>query len=153
MPTAQRAAVSLLCSFQVHRWQGVREFLAVVPAGSLVADLGCGNGKYFCDACFSRKKSEQASHNATAAAAATLAHQGDATFNGTHVVGTDRCRRLLDIAAEVDAPGAQCLACDVVALPYRDQVFDYTLSIAVREQFSAACFYFFLPIVVAIFRH
>eukprot|EP00750_Incisomonas_marina_P019698 INCI3608.3.p1 GENE.INCI3608.3~~INCI3608.3.p1 ORF type:complete len:695 (+),score=92.55 INCI3608.3:36-2087(+) len=114
---------------RVHRWPGVREFLAGVPPGSLVADLGCGNGKYFGDACFSRK-SKQANNTATSA------HRDDVSLNGTHIVGSDRCRRLLEIAADVDAVGAQCLACDVVALPYREQAFDYTLSIAVLHHLS-----------------
>ena len=28
-------------------WPKVREFLDSVPAGAVIADVGCGNGKYF----------------------------------------------------------------------------------------------------------
>lgn len=44
---SQASNFSMLCRHRFAIWPKVREFMAALPAGAVVADVGCGNGKYF----------------------------------------------------------------------------------------------------------
>jgi len=83
-----------------------------------VADLGCGNGKYFANAQKGNSDGGRGNH--------------------IQVFGCDGCMRLLEIASkherqfESGGQAAQCAAADVVSIPFRSNVFDYSISIAVR---------------------
>ena len=105
-------------------------FLKTVPPGSLVGDLGCGNGKYFWDV----------QHASGLSSSPTKTSE-----SGIRVVGSDRCRRLLELARErsprlPNNEGSQaplerpeCVVADVTNSPYRSGVFDFTLNIAVSH--------------------
>lgn len=87
-------------------WPRVEEFVSSLPAHSLIADLGCGNGKL-------------------AAAFRDGGHCG---------LGCDFSRELVRIAAVQQGMEAQ--TADVMALPYRSAAFDAALSIAVLHHVS-----------------
>jgi alkylated DNA repair protein alkB family protein 8 len=89
-------------------WPRVVEFVQSLPARSLVADLGCGNGK-MAPAC-----------------------RGAGHF----AVGCDFSIELVRIAAS--QLGMEAQAADCMVLPYRDAVFDAALSIAVLHHASTA---------------
>ena len=103
-----------------------------------MGDFGCGNGKYVDDVLRGCSASESTQGITPSASTGT----------GIHLVGSDRCVRLLDIAkrrhADADNEAtksaqsrqqrrrsAEYLGCDVVALPYVSAIFDFTMSIAV----------------------
>ncbi len=160
---------------QVHCWPGVLEFLRRAPPGALVGDLGCGNGKYFPHALQGNSASRSSADMVQEAAGVKSVPISDAATTptrGVQVLGSDRCLRLLNIAAAVSTAasartdgtgrregeeeggrggggrgggagagargggGVHFLACDVVGLPYRDGVFDLTLSVAVLHHLS-----------------
>lgn len=106
--------VQLVYDAIAHEWHGTRykawprvsEFVAQQPASSLIADLGCGNGKMH-PAC------REAGHCA---------------------IGCDFSIELVRICAL--KLGMQAQAADVTMLPYRDEVFDAALSIAVLHHIS-----------------
>lgn len=91
-------------------WPRVDTFLASLPRGALLADVGCGNGKYL----------------AAAAAAG----------RGVVAVGTDRCAPLAALAAAA-ARGADAAVADARAQPFRGGVFDAALNIAVVHHFAS----------------
>lgn len=93
-------------STRYKAWPRVIEFVQALPAHSLVADLGCGNGKI-------APHCREAKH---------------------HAVGCDFSAELVRIAALQQGLDAQ--TADVMALPYRDAVFDAALSIAVLHHVS-----------------
>ncbi|XP_013386160.1 uncharacterized protein LOC106155736 [Lingula anatina] len=84
-------------------WPKVKQFIEDLEPGALVADIGCGNGKYL------------------------------GINSSVYKLGTDRCARLVEIAAE---HGHQTMVSDSLLLPYRDNVFDAVISIAVIHHFS-----------------
>lgn len=92
-------------------WPAVDAFLASLPHHALVADLGCGNGKYLLVA--------------------------QRLPNEPFAVGTDRCAPLVDIAAKQREDGTigssrfDAGVADVRELPFRDCVFDAAVNIAV----------------------
>ena len=88
-------------------WPRVEEFVRALPPSSLVADLGCGNGKM------------------AAACRAGATTPSAATFPPASC-GSPRCSKKLD--AQV---------ADVMALPYRAGAFDAALSIAVLHHVSS----------------
>ncbi|CAM9411729.1 unnamed protein product [Pylaiella littoralis] len=88
-------------------WTKVEKFLCELEACSLVADAGCGNGKYL-----------------GCKAAGGFLLGSDASVNLLHV-----CRERL--------PEAEVLASDCMRLPYRSGVFDAAISIAVLHHFSS----------------
>lgn len=90
-------------------WPRVDAFLASLPRHAVVADVGCGNGKYL-----------------AAAAAADLE---------VYAVGTDRCGPLVSIAAEAVAVADTAVA-DAREQPFRSGVFDAAINIAVVHHFS-----------------
>jgi SAM-dependent methyltransferase len=114
-------------------WAVVRDFLDALPVGSLVADVGCGDGKYFgvtnennlvmvgCDRSMgllkALKDGERAANKAIleggdniAVATAAGAGVGEAPSKPTH---------------------NQTFCCDAVQVPMRTDAFDATLCIAV----------------------
>ncbi|EOD04293.1 hypothetical protein EMIHUDRAFT_434315 [Emiliania huxleyi CCMP1516] len=88
-------------------WPRVVEFVRSLPHGSLVADLGCGNGK-LAPAC---------------------------AESGLAAVGCDFSSELVRIAAR--EMRMEALVADCLALPYRDASFDAALSIAVLHHISS----------------
>ena len=93
-------------STRYKAWPRVVDFVAALPPHSLIADLGCGNGKI-------------------------APHCRDA---GHAVIGCDFSIELLHIARS--QLGLEAQAADVMALPYRDESFDAALSIAVLHHVS-----------------
>eukprot|EP00981_Chlorochromonas_danica_P013183 scaffold5939_cov165-Ochromonas_danica.AAC.12 len=98
---------------QVH-WARVKHFLLSLPPGSLVADVGCGDGKYF-------------------------------SVNPLlQIVGCDRSWGLLSVSRRtameeeegIGAAGHESFCCDALALPFRSDLFDATLCIAVLHHLS-----------------
>eukprot|EP00803_Ostreobium_quekettii_P005720 evm.model.scf_27.9 EVM.evm.TU.scf_27.9 scf_27:65880-70787(-) len=97
-------------------WPKVRGFLEALPAAVCVADVGCGNGKYF------------------------------NVRNDVVVVGLDRSRGLLEAAAQrlqpVGLPSRWCqgydlLTGDCLRLPLRSDTFEAVLCIAVLHHVSS----------------
>mmetsp|Transcript_765 Transcript_765/g.1365 ORF Transcript_765/g.1365 Transcript_765/m.1365 type:complete len:148 (+) Transcript_765:1388-1831(+) len=87
-------------------WPNVSDYIATFPAGSLVADVGCGNGKY-------------------------LGCNKERLFT----IGTDRSFNLIDLAKQKDL-SFQTFVADSLILPLRPGVFDRVISIAVIHHFS-----------------
>ena len=87
-------------------WPKVKEYVESLPAHSLCADVGCGNGKYM----WLREKD-------------------------CFVVGTDRSENLLKIVRDKIAE-SQVFAADSLALPFRTNRLDSVISIAVIHHFS-----------------
>ncbi len=79
-------------------WKGVREFLDALPSGSLVADIGCGNGK-------------------------NMMYRKDLEFRGY-----DICFEFVKICK---LKGLTAQLGDITSLQILNNIFDYTLSIAV----------------------
>lgn len=95
-------------------WPKVKEFVDSFPPGSLVADVGCGNGKYF------------------------------GVRKDIFVVGSDRAFNLAGVASQRLLPpinGGCCMngdvfVADAVRLPVRPGVFDGVILIAVLHHIS-----------------
>ena len=87
-------------------WPKVQEFLESLPEGSIVADVGCGNGKYM-----------------------------GVAENKLFTVGTDRSFNLIGLARE-KSTSYQTFVADSLRLPLRDCSFDAAISIAVIHHFS-----------------
>ncbi|KRX00371.1 hypothetical protein PPERSA_10870 [Pseudocohnilembus persalinus] len=90
-------------------WPKVTEFLNSIEEGSLVADIGCGNGKYL--SCPQNKNGEY------------------------FMIGTDRSQNLIEICRERE-PNCQVFSADSLKLPWRSGIFDAAISIAVIHHFS-----------------
>ncbi|KAJ1821676.1 tRNA methyltransferase, has a role in tRNA modification [Coemansia sp. RSA 2598] len=86
-------------------WPVIERFIAGLPAGSIGADVGCGNGKYL------------------------GLRTGD-----IFVMGTDRSESLVDICRQRQH---ECMVSDGLDLPYRDDAFDFAISIAVIHHFAS----------------
>ena len=114
LPNLEKEHVQKVYDAVAAQWHGTRykawpkvvDFVASLPPRSLVADLGCGNGKI-------------APH------CQRLGH---------HAIGCDFSIELVRIAALQQ--GLEAQAADVMALPYRDGVFDAAMSIAVLHHVS-----------------
>ena len=87
-------------------WPKIVEFLNGLPDGSLVADVGCGNGKYL------------------------------GVNKNLQMVGTDRSFNLIQICAERSNKQFQTFVADSLLLPLRSDSFDNVISIAVVHHFS-----------------
>ena len=114
LPNIEREHVQRVYDAVATQWHGTRykawprvvEFVQSLPERALVADLGCGNGKI-------APHCREAGHCA---------------------IGCDFSIELVRIAALQQ--GLEAQAADVMALPYRDAVFDAALSIAVLHHVS-----------------
>eukprot|EP00667_Euglena_gracilis_P028696 EG_transcript_36931 len=84
-------------------WPRVAAFLNGVPPGSLVADVGCGNGKNL------------------------------GVCRGSFIHGSDRSAEMVRICAD---RGFEVMVCDGLRTPYRSDVFDFVISIAVIHHWS-----------------
>lgn len=99
-------------------WPAVDDFLSSLPQDSLVADVGCGNGKYMLVAARSP--------------------------NTPFVIGTDRCAPLVAIAASHKLEGSatesrlDASTADVRSLPFREAIFDAAVNIAVVHHLATA---------------
>lgn len=89
-------------------WRGVREFLAAVPAGSAILEIGCGNGK-----------------NLGERAVDCLVH------------GCDPCEALVEIARAKN-PATELVVADGRALPYSDSSMDVVMAIAVLHHLPSS---------------
>ncbi len=87
-------------------WPKIEEFLKSLEIGSLVADVGCGNGKYL--------------------------HVNKENIS---MIGTDRSRNLIEICREKNND-FQLFSADCLKLPLRSNIFDACISIAVIHHFS-----------------
>ena len=87
-------------------WPMIVEFLNSPPDGSLVADVGCGNGKYL------------------------------GVNPNLNMIGTDRSFNLIGCARERSEQRSQTFVADSLSLPLRSNVFDSVISIAVVHHFS-----------------
>ena len=113
--TSRRDHVQKVYDAVAQEWHGTRykawprvvDFVTSQPSMSLVADLGCGNGKM-----------------SPACRAA-----------GHYAIGCDFSIELVRICAL--QLGMQAQAADVMALPYRSGIFDAALSIAVLHHISS----------------
>ena len=114
LPPLERDHVQKVYDAVATQWHGTRykawprvvEFIARLPARSLIADLGCGNGKM----------------------------APPCRDHGHHAVGCDFSIELVRIAALQQ--GLEAQAADVMAVPYRSATFDAALSIAVLHHVS-----------------
>lgn len=92
-------------------WPAVDAFVASLPRHALIADVGCGNGKYL------------------------LVAEG--SQNRPFAIGTDRCAPLVDIASKqrqedvVKRNRFDAGVADARFLPFRDGAFDAAINIAV----------------------
>jgi alkylated DNA repair protein alkB family protein 8 len=87
-------------------WPKVAEFLNSLDYHSLTADVGCGNGKYL-----------------------------NVSDKKIYTIGTDRSINLLSICRNKEV-GNQVFAADSLKLPFRSNIFDSVISIAVIHHFS-----------------
>jgi alkylated DNA repair protein alkB family protein 8 len=114
LPSLERDHVQKVYDAVATEWHGTRykawpkvvEFIEGLPTHSLIADLGCGNGKL-------------------APTCKSAGHQA---------IGCDFSIELVRIAAL--QLGLQAQAADVMALPYRSEIFDAAVSIAVLHHVS-----------------
>lgn len=93
---------------RVKPWDSVLDFVADLPAGGLVLDVGCGHGR----------------------------HARSLALTGHRVVGVDISRRLLSIGRKATASSRELgtiswIGADATALPFPDATFDAALCIAV----------------------
>ena len=103
----------LVCRFAI--WPEVRAFIAALPSGAVVADVGCGNGKYF------------------------------GVRSDVAVLGSDRSTGLVSVAMRAAQHqqergghvAADVLVADGFALPYRAGSVDAVLCIAVLHHVSS----------------
>ena len=90
-------------------WSNVKKFLDNIPKYSLIADIGCGNGKYTC-------------------------YRQD-----IFVIANDICAPLLntiDKNSNTYAYTYDCCIADGLYLPYKNKSFQYAISIAVLHHIS-----------------
>jgi ubiquinone/menaquinone biosynthesis C-methylase UbiE len=86
-------------------WPQVEQFLLALERSALVADVGCGNGKYM-----------------------TVARE-----HSINMLGSDLCVNLVEVCGE---KALEASIADNMVLPYRDQMFDAAISIAVLHHFA-----------------
>lgn len=99
-------------------WPRVKEFIESIPYASIVADVGCGNGKYF-----------------------------GVRSSDIYVSGSDRSEGLAKVASKrlspnentgiIECPLSDVAIADGIYLPYRWDSFDAAISIAVIHHMSS----------------
>lgn len=99
-------------------WPRVKEFIESIPYGSIVADVGCGNGKYF-----------------------------GVRSKDIYISGSDRSEGLALVASKrlcpsadtgiIECPHSDVAIADGLFLPYRRGSFDAAISIAVIHHMSS----------------
>lgn len=82
-------------------WNSVKLFLDSLPNYSLIADIGCGNGKYM---------------------------KYQASNKQYQYIGIDTCQNLLEIGRKRNY---NLILGNAISLPYRNNAFEYAISIAV----------------------
>ena len=87
-------------------WSRVGKFLDMIPKYSLVADVGCGNGKY------TRYRQD------------------------IFVIANDICVPLLNTIEKNSSHAYDCCVADGLYLPYKTKSFQYAISIAVLHHIS-----------------
>jgi len=87
-------------------WPRIANFLTELPFGSIVADVGCGNGKYL-----------------------------TVNEENLYTIGTDRAENFMKICKERNESW-QVFSADSLRLPFRDGAVDVAISIAVIHHFS-----------------
>lgn len=87
-------------------WPKVAEYLSKLESGAFNADVGCGNGKYL-----------------------------NVRDRDVYNIGTDRSFNLVSISRDKN-PHNQLFTADSLKLPFRSNVFDSAISIAVIHHFS-----------------
>eukprot|EP01080_Neovahlkampfia_damariscottae_P008247 gene8247-71_t len=87
-------------------WKYVQEFLSQLPKNSFIADVGCGNGKYF-----------------------------NLINKNSYIIGIDRSENLIEICNE-KYPNVESFVSDASILPFRNDIFDVSISIAVLHHIS-----------------
>ncbi|CAM9384028.1 unnamed protein product [Chrysoparadoxa australica] len=101
-------------------WPKVAAFLSELPRHSLVADVGCGNGKYL------------------RCAPQCMTVGSDASLPLLEVCMQRHHQKILEEGGEEKGDIAEVLCADNMSLPYRSGVFDAVISIAVLHHFSSA---------------
>jgi ubiquinone/menaquinone biosynthesis C-methylase UbiE len=86
-------------------WAGVQNFINEMETGSLIADIGCGNGK-------------------------NMTTRSDCKF-----VGCDSSIEFVNICIEKKL---NCIQANILNIPFKDNMFDYTLCIAVIHHLSTS---------------
>ena len=87
-------------------WKYVHDFLSELPKNTFIADIGCGNGKYF-----------------------------NLIKEHSYLIGTDRSQNLIEICNE-KYPNTESFVSDASNLPFRRDIFDVTICIAVLHHIS-----------------
>jgi tRNA (uracil-5-)-methyltransferase TRM9 len=117
-PTIERDHVHAVYDTIADHWDGTRyapwprvvEFIQSLEFGSLIADVGCGNGKYM-----------------------QPTYIGRPVAVGRGMIGCDMSKNLIQICGQ---RSFNALVCDGLLLPYRDNSFDAAISIAVFHHIS-----------------
>jgi alkylated DNA repair protein alkB family protein 8 len=117
---------SLIYSHSRHApWPSVTQFLEGLPQGSLFLDVGCGNSKYITDC-------NKQSHLAIGCdrSLPLLAQR--------RIVGSEESLGAMNdsTAANNNSYSACTLGCDATHLPYRSDIFDGVICIAVLHHLS-----------------
>jgi len=89
-------------------WPRVTQFISTIPNGGIILDLGCGNGKYL--------------------------GQEEDDGRSRFEVGADYSQNLLAIVRE---RGHQALRCDLMAVPFRDNIVSGLLCIAALHHLAS----------------
>jgi alkylated DNA repair protein alkB family protein 8 len=111
-------------------WPGATQFLENLPKGSIVADVGCGDGKYFTaiTAASSYVIGTDISEPLLKTAAAAT-EEGHTTVDGPHYQRLSTEKRALSLRPAV-------AVADCIHLPLRSQSFDAAICIAVMHHLS-----------------
>jgi alkylated DNA repair protein alkB family protein 8 len=122
-------------------WPAVVRFLSSLPAGAIVADVGCGNGKYFAVrrdlAVLGSDRSERLAEAAARRAVVVEDEDGGGGGRGEEEQAPPHSPPQHSPAPlPPPPPGADALVADALALPYAPGRCDAVLSIAVLHHLS-----------------
>ena len=118
-------------------WPGATQFLNALPPGSLVADVGCGDGKYFSAITAASSYvigtdiSEPLLKTAvsTSSSSSSIGEEEDAIIDGPRYQRLSKDKRTLSLRPAV-------AVADCINLPLRSQSFDAAICIAVMHHLS-----------------